>query len=117
MTEYTKHEQQWLRHLISDRIGLCGCGSSMWPLIKHLLEIAEDHDKKGGFYDPEDAQWPWLEFAAKVLDIWKLCEHGRSIGYQWLTDDGKKLLEFLRDVDDLQELPEFTYSCGIDEEW
>ncbi len=62
-----------------------------------LLERAEDHDKNGGFYDAEDAEYTWLEFGAKVIDAAGLIEHGTGIGWAWLTEEGKLLLKFLRE--------------------
>lgn len=100
-SKWTRSRAIQIRTII-ERMGLCGCGSGAhWACVLTLLERAEDHDKNGSFYqwakgadDPRDA---WVEFGAKVLDSWDLIEHGTGIGYAWLTDDGKLLLDFLRD--------------------
>lgn len=85
------------------RINLCGCGTEAhWEVIKYLLERADALDKQSldwthGFYGKaDDASERWVEFGAKVLDHFELLEHGGGIGYAWLTDDGRFLLEWLR---------------------
>ena len=84
---------------IIERMDLCACGTDAhWVIVLKLLEMAEDHEKNGSFYGNDgDPTQPWVEFGAKVLNSWDLLEHGTGIGYAWLTDDGKVLLEFLRD--------------------
>jgi hypothetical protein len=85
-----------LREIV-DKLGICACGSSAhWKCVLELLVEAENHSETGFYRDP------WFEFGAKVLDSWELLEHGTGIGYAWLTDNGKLLLEFLRDfgIDD-----------------
>lgn len=84
---------------IIGRLDLCGCGTNAhWEIVLKLLEMAEDHDKNGSFYGPDGSELAtWIEFGAKVLDSWDLTEHGTGIGGAWLTDEGKLLLEFLRD--------------------
>ena len=80
-----------------EKVKLCGCGNSNWPIILYLLEIAEDHDKRGSFYQLEDgAVLGWREFGAKVLDDWGLIEHGTGIGWAWLTAEGVSLLAWIR---------------------
>lgn len=112
--------QKAIRELI-DSFGLCGCGtkpSTSWPIIKSLLERAEDHESHGSFYDsmggtPSD----WVELLAHVLSSWRLIEHGTSIGYAWLTENGKLILSFLREFGtDEGEWPEWIYSFSLDEE-
>lgn len=63
-----------------------------------LLDRAENTLKEGkSFYqEADDASGRWVEFGAKVLGSYDLLEHGSGIGYAWLTDDGTKLLEWLR---------------------
>lgn len=85
---------------ILDRLQICGCGTmAHWKCVLELLSEAEKHTGNGFYRDQ------WFEFGAKVLDTWKLLEHGMGIGFAWLTDDGKILLEFLRDfgIDDHDE--------------
>lgn len=77
---------------IIERIGICGCGTDAhWVCILELLKESENHTVEGFYRDR------WYEFGAKVLDGWDLLNHGTGIGRAWLTDDGKLLLEFLRD--------------------
>lgn len=77
---------------IIEHMNLCSCGSNThWECVLELLSEAETHTKDGFYRDT------WFEFGAKVLDSWELLEHGTAIGFAWLTDDGKLLLEFLRD--------------------
>lgn len=80
-----------LRRIVS-RLKICPCGTSAhWVCILELLTEAEKHTNFGFYRDQ------WVEFGAKVLDTWRLLDHGTGIGFAWLTDDGKLLLEFLRD--------------------
>lgn len=90
---------------VLDRLALCGCGSNNhWECLIELLSEAEHHTEGQGFYRDK-----WFEFGAKVLDSWGLLEHGTSIGYAWLTDNGKMLLDFLRDFGtDDQDHPEWV---------
>jgi hypothetical protein len=77
---------------IIERIDMCPCGTDAhWKVILEVLTEGENHTQNG-FYRNE-----WFEFAAKVLDSWNLLEHGTGIGFAWLTEEGKLLLEFLRD--------------------
>jgi hypothetical protein len=77
---------------IIEKLDLCACGSDAhWECVLELLSEAENHTGDGFYRDK------WFEFGAKVLDSWGLTEHGTGIGWAWLTDDGKLLLEFLRD--------------------
>lgn len=77
---------------IIDRMNLCGCGSNAhWECVLELLQEAETHSDHGFYRDK------WYEFGAKVLDSWGLLDHGTGIGFAWLTEDGKLLLEFLHD--------------------
>lgn len=71
---------------------MCGCGTDAhWECVLELLGEAEKHSDRGFYRDK------WYEFGAKVLDGWELVEHGTGIGWAWLTDDGKLVLEFLQD--------------------
>lgn len=79
---------------ISSRMNLCSCGTDThWECV---LEVLEDASSGPGVHRKIWSD-PWFEFSAKVLDGWGLLEHGGSIGGAWLTNDGKLLLEFLRD--------------------
>lgn len=77
---------------VLERIRVCGCGSNAhWKCLLELLMEAENHTDRGFYRDQ------WFEFGAKVLDKWELIEHGTGIGFAWLTDEGRLVLEFLRD--------------------
>lgn len=77
---------------VLDRIQVCGCGTNaQWECLLELLCEAETHTKEGFYRDK------WFEWGAKVLDKWDLLEHGTGAGFMWLTDDGKLILEFLRE--------------------
>jgi hypothetical protein len=81
---------------IIEEMNLCGCGTDAhWVVVQRILDLAaKPHDEREGkgFYQDE-----WWEFSAKVMDGWGLLEHGGGIGGAWITDDGRLLLEFLRD--------------------
>ena len=80
-----------IRTIIS-RMKLCGCGTDAhWQCVFELLCEAESHTKEGFYRDK------WFEFGAKCIDSWDLIDHGTGIGRAWLTEDGKLLLQFLRD--------------------
>lgn len=77
---------------IIDHVRLCRCATaSHWECMLELLAEAENHTEKEGF-----SRDSWFEFGAKVLDGWNLLEHGSSISYAWLTEDGELLLHFLK---------------------
>lgn len=91
VARWPRNKADQIRKII-ERISICGCGSDAhWECILELLCEAEQHKDKGFYRDK------WFEFGAKVLDSWELLEHGTGIGWAWLTDDGKLLLEFLRE--------------------
>ena len=107
---------------ILERISVCGCGTAAhWQCVFDLLTEAENNSNdrlsEKGFYRDQ-----WFEWGAKVLDKWGLLEHGTGIGWAWLTDDGKMVLEFLRDfglaegcvTDDVGH-PMWSYEFGWDE--
>jgi hypothetical protein len=99
---------------IYERMQLCSCGNQMWGLIQRLLEIAEDHEKNGYFYDADDAPLPWIEFGGKVIDSWGLTTHGGNIGGAWLEADGELLLRWLRKfgTDDDEWPEDWNHSIG-----
>ena len=83
---------------IIDRLRLCGCGSDAhWECVIELLSEAEAHSGDTPVPGPGFYRDKWFEFGAKVLDSWELLDHGTSIAWAWLTEDGALLLEFLRD--------------------
>lgn len=96
-TEWPESRQIQLSKILS-RIGFCGCGSDRkWQTMRLLLENAESHARP--FYDEAEGELFW-EFSANCLDSFGLIEHGTSIGYAWLTDEGEALLAFLREFPD-----------------
>ena len=78
----------------------CGCGSeAVGDLLLEVLRwcavpIGERPKEDGGCY--RSAAW---ELAAKVLDRAGLVEHGTGIGWPWLTPDGAKFLEWVKQND------------------
>jgi hypothetical protein len=79
-----------------------------WEVVLELLERAAvpvGAPERRSFYDgAHGAIGPWVTFAAYALAAWPidLLEYGTGIGWAWLTDDGKRLLDWLREygVDD-----------------
>lgn len=73
----------------------CGCGSSdnlMELAWQVFVDFAEDREEeKLGLYDK-----PEREILAHWLDSKGLIEHGTSIRWSWLTEDGKELLRQLK---------------------
>lgn len=107
--EWTKEKQAIIRKDCIGELGLCGCGSGHnYEIVLSLLDRSEKNsasaigDKVPCFYDPMEgeilsASAAWVEFGANVLDAAGLLEHGSGIGHAWLTDDGRMLLDFLRE--------------------
>jgi hypothetical protein len=108
---------------VLDKIPLCGCGSSegMWRTVLAILERSagfraawDRGDSPDGFYSAM-GDWPPLavEFAAQVLNTAGLMEHGTSVGWAWLTQAGKLVLEFLRKYGcDNDKWPEWASGPG-----
>ena len=80
---------------------LCGCGSSKdTALLYEVLEWCSLDNK-----DPKRKEEPFAkhgcycspghELAAKVLDRAGLIEHGSGIGWPWITEKGKQVLEYI----------------------
>lgn len=82
--------------ILSSALNLCGCGSDkpVELLYECLLWAAMGGpNQKGwekGFYRDVGA-----ELAAKLLDSYGLLEHGTGIGWAWITEDGKRLLNLI----------------------
>ena len=110
--------QRKIRHIFNDDMQLCGCGTdSKYEIVKSMLERAE---ARGSFYEPlgDTLSAEAVEFIAHVMDHWKLLEHGGSIGYAWLTENGETILQFLRDHGtDTDTWPMWWCSCDAGEEW
>lgn len=117
---WTNEEKRYLRHEIFWKKGLCGCGSgTSYQVLFELLERADsDNDARLGFYKPfEDASARWAEFGGHALDAMGLTSHGGSIGWAWLTDEGKLLLRFLREFGtDDNKWPEWAHGESVDGE-
>lgn len=67
MKTYDREAQKQLRHLLSDVIGLCSCGSdTSWGVMLAMLERAEGHSDDStapSFYEPlEDLSPRAVEF-------------------------------------------------------
>ena|ERR1700760_4421404 len=118
LEKWPREKALCLRNIIQRMGSVCGCGNSTeFECILELLKEAENHTENGFYRDK------WFEFAAKVLDSWDILEHGSSIGFAWLTEDGKLLLEFLNDfgtesynMEDDSGHPEWAHEFGWDTE-
>lgn len=79
--------------------GNCGCSETA-EMVKSILRLLEwmDGDKVTKYADlyPEAGVFYLL---AGRLDSLGLTEHGTSIRYPWLTDDGQRLLAALKSTD------------------
>ena len=108
--------QQQMRRLLDK---FCGCGTDegKWGMLLELLERAAT--RQVSFYEPiGDIPPRAVEFMAHVLDHWGMTEHSFSIGYTQLTEDGEKVLAWLREhgtYDD--QWPDWWCSCQAGEEW
>jgi len=112
----TEKDGDYLRGLIGDKLGICGCGDNSIVidfLIAALKAIrkrcepgwdrAEFEDVFRGNGDTGDTLFFWM--ALYFLDRSGLIEHGTSIRYSWLTDEGRDFLERFGGMtgDDIQE--------------
>jgi len=121
--EYSsKESQREIRHIISD-LDLCGCGTGTAHQIV-LLMLQRAHSMNAGgpsFYDePRGSSINAVEFIAHVMSSakWGLLEHGTGIGSSWVTDKGKKLLEFYTKMGtNDNNWPDWVQSCDVNEEW
>src|SRR5687767_11617207 len=108
MSEATKARETWrlpsdltplnLQAYLYNNFGLCGC-SELDEVLTAIVKILEWHeDKKEVKYS--ELYWEGagvFYLLAGRLDDLALAEHGTSIRYPWLTDDGKRLLAALRE--------------------
>jgi len=80
---------------------LCGCdspGKVYDVLLKYLERLSKD--KTGSGY-----KTAYELFFLYAVDHCGITDHGTSIGYAWLTEDGKQALEFLRaNIDKMNEM-------------
>jgi hypothetical protein len=81
-----------VRNIIQE-MGLCSCGYSHWEVVRDLLSYAGNREKGGRGFSV-DAK---TELLAKFLDASGLLDHGCSIAFAWLSDDGQILLDFFND--------------------
>jgi len=88
----------------------CGCNELAWRAILAALERAASDGKRSPL--PDDGHVWMLHY---VLDYAKLTEHGSNIQWAWITDEGRGVLDFLRqygeDWKDSKEI-EFLASDG-----
>lgn len=72
------------------RMNWCYCGSddAERELLDALRRVKEGRPMDG----------PW-EFKGKVLDAFKLTEHGTNVRTSWLTEEGQVLMSFLEKHD------------------
>jgi hypothetical protein len=74
----------------------CGC-SEMQAMHETVLKLLEWHEGEKKVRYHELFNQPGVFYIlAGMLDNLGLAEHGTAIRYAWLTSDGKRLLEALR---------------------
>lgn len=78
------------------KANMCGCGDPEVVLAMIRDELAR-LSLKGDRPEPERA--PAWYLLAYSLDAWGLSEHGTSLGWPWLTDEGEALLAAMQSVD------------------
>lgn len=101
MPDNLRQRYEHASSILSDDLGLCGCGipEEAYALVRSLLSLTP-------FYKHLDAVDALLPDAAtkhivlSVLDSAGLTEHGTTIGGSWITPKGSFLLAVLRDVGD-----------------
>lgn len=90
-----------IKAFLSNTFGMCGC-SEFDEVIKVLIKILELIDKPN-----KQVRWHKEEFGneagfyyiiAGILDEERLIDHGTAIRYPWLTDDGKRFLEAIKNI-------------------
>ncbi|HEX2551124.1 MAG TPA: hypothetical protein VHK64_05985 [Nocardioidaceae bacterium] len=81
-----------------EQVNFCGCGNpeDVLQTVKDALQLTHH-----GRSLPTTSPWDMLAYQ---LDAWELTEHGTTLAGAWLTDDGRRLLDALEAVSDL-ELP------------
>ena len=113
---FTSDERDTITGVLARLNRPCNCGSAIVDdVIGAVLERAESHTDENAtegnsFYDPlDDAPAEWGEFAAHILDAADLLDHGSSIGWAWLTEDGQLFLKFLRYYGTQEEWPGWVW--------
>lgn len=82
---------------ILDRLPLCGCGcpDTVLELYRDVIAMASTQQRAFGWGESmADKSMAWL--AMYVLDKAGLTEHGGGITGAWPTEDGNRVLAFLR---------------------
>jgi hypothetical protein len=81
---------------VADKLGWCGCGdhaSIDAMMLDYLSSLEAVPD--GDWPDPDVAP-PERTLLAYIADSLSWTEHGTSIRYPWLTDEGRRMLAVLR---------------------
>lgn len=81
--------------------GMCGCGDPVEVLRMVRDELGRLDTRPGDGSRqpaPEGRDWRLLGY---LLDAWGLTEHGTSLAWPWLTDEGRDLLAALHSVGSL----------------
>lgn len=86
---------------VTSHLNFCGCGAPEWLtyyLYKYLDRI--DRSKENEDIDQNSYRYKYdLILYAYICDSAGWTDHGGSINYCWLTDNGKELLKKLRRID------------------
>lgn len=123
----TTVDQKTLFRCISE-MNLCNVGEEYLVIVKLILIRAELHDPSNkthskSFYEelasPGDGLHlspTFVEFVARTLDARDLLDYGTGIGWAFLTEEGKLLLEFLQEFGaNVHSWPEWSYSQPLEE--
>lgn len=82
-----------------DEATMCGCGDPVEVLEMIRDELARlDTPPSGGVRRQPAPDTREHRLLAFLLDSWGLTEHGTSLAWPWLTDEGHALLAALRSV-------------------
>lgn len=98
---------------VMEKLNFCGCGVPDW--FVYYLYVYLDRVKKQEKLGEDEFQYSYkyrkdLIAYAYICDQQEWTEHGSSITYCWLTDNGKELLKKLKRIDwsDYKELLQFS---------
>lgn len=78
------------------KASMCGCGDPVGVLGLIRDELARLSTRKDRPDAPPTPEWYLLAYS---LDAWGLTEHGTSLGWPWLTEEGEALLAAMQAVD------------------
>lgn len=76
---------------------MCGCGDP--PLVLAMIRDELAHCSIRIANRPSLPATPERHLLAYSLDAWGLTEHGTSLAWPWLTDEGEELLAAMQSVD------------------